>query len=312
MSDKSTEIATHQLTPAFHQVHKTGATESRFGLDNTAELVGGGFGLYSSAGLKPKIGPIKSEFFRVGFGLTGSVRLDCGLENLHFEAGDMVFTFPGQVFSMRDRSADFSAYYILFSEAFLADSISGRDLREQFPFFDYAGAQNLHLDSAEKIEVEQLILKINDEIHDRRPDLRQAIQLYLQLLLMSAKRSYLRQFPSDGERATGEVSIVRRFKKLVGEHFISKRGVAEYAALLHISPDHLTKTLRAQTGKTAHQFIEEMLLLESKALLLHTEFSVAEIAWRLDFTDPSHFNKFFKKGAAATPLQFREAAKQAH
>jgi AraC family transcriptional regulator, transcriptional activator of pobA len=76
--------------------------------------------------------------------------------------------------------------------------------------------------------------------------------------------------------------------------------------MLNISVDHLNKTLKIQTGKTAHQFIEEMLLVESKALLLHTELSVAEIAWQLAFTDPSHYNKFFRKLTAVTPLMYRK------
>jgi len=306
MKKKSADIQDYKLDQSFHRVHKEGKVASGFGLDGTEELIQGGFGLYSSAGLKPKIGPIKSEFFRLGFGKQGSVHLDCGLESYFFQAQGMVFTFPGQVFSLHDKSEDFSAYYMLFTEEFIADSVSLKNIREQFPFLNYAGIQYIQLDKKEAEEVEHFILKINEEIKQRKPDLKQAIQLYIHLILIQAHRSYERQQLGSKESGAVGNALLRNYKKLVGEHFIAKRNVSDYAAMLNISADHLSKTVRKQSGKTAHELIEEMLLMEAKALLLHTESSGAEIAWRLEFTDPSHFNKFFRKHTDLTPLQYRE------
>lgn len=82
--------------------------------------------------------------------------------------------------------------------------------------------------------------------------------------------------------------------------------MTEYADMLHISSNHLNKVIKKETGKTAHELIEEMLLLEAKALILHTDLSVAEIGYHLNFADPSHFNKFFKKLSGVTPLQYRK------
>lgn len=305
MSKKSQAIQDYQLDRSFHTVHKEEVVISDFGLDNTQELVSGGFGLYSSAGLKPRIGPFKSEFFRVGFGLRGSVELDCGLETYFFQAGSIIFTFPGQIFSLRNKSADFYAYYMLFTEEFIADAVSLKNIREQFPFLNYTGIQHIQLDEEESGEIGHFILKIDAEIKQRKPDLRQAIQSYIHLILIQSNRSYARQQLGARETGTVENTLLRTYKKLVSEHFIAKRNVSDYAALLNVSPDHLSKTIRKQSGKTAHDLIEEMLLMEAKALLLHTEASVAEIAWQLEFTDPSHFNKFFKKRTTLTPLQYR-------
>lgn len=306
MKKRLDDIDHHKLDQSFHQVHKEGKVPSDFGTDNTQELIHGGFGLYSSAGLKPKIGPIKSEFFRVGFGKQGAVHLDCGLESFFFQKGEIVFTFPGQVFSMHDKSVDFLAYYMLFSEEFVADAVSLKNIREQFPFLSYGGIQHIRLDQQEQEEIEHFILKINAEIKHRKPDLKPAIQSYIHLILIQAHRSYTRQGLGEKQTSASENALLRSFKKLVSEHFITKRNVSEYAALLHISADHLSKTIRKQSGKTAHELIEEMLLLEAKVLLQHTDASVAEIAYRLAFTDPSHFNKFFRKNTEMTPLQYRE------
>jgi len=61
----SKEIKTYQLDNRYLFVHKESTTDSDFGLDNTTELIDNGFGLYSSARVKDRIGPLKSQFYRV-------------------------------------------------------------------------------------------------------------------------------------------------------------------------------------------------------------------------------------------------------
>ena len=304
MYKKKEEIKNYSL-PSFYHEHKSELVESDFGLDSTAELIDNGFGLYSSIGSKPTIGPMKTDFFRLGLMKKGSADLYCGLDSYQFQPDNIYFTFPGQVFCLKDKSADYLAYYMLFTEEFLADTLSYKNLGEQFPFFNHASVQQIHLSQPEVLEVEQLIFKINHEIKNRKTDIKQIIQLYLQLILIAANRSYTRQQLGSQETSSADSVVVRNFKKLVCQYFILKRNIADYAVMLNISADHLSRILKIQTGKTAHQFIEEMLLMESKALLLHTELSVAEIAWQLEFTDPSHFNKFFLRLVSITPLTYR-------
>ncbi|HPA24769.1 MAG TPA: helix-turn-helix domain-containing protein, partial [Candidatus Cloacimonas sp.] len=58
-------------------------------------------------------------------------------------------------------------------------------------------------------------------------------------------------------------------------------------------------------GKTAGAWINEMLLLESKVRLQDKSQSIAQIAYDLNFSDPSHFGKFFKKHTGASPLEYK-------
>ncbi|HYV93342.1 MAG TPA: helix-turn-helix domain-containing protein [Chitinophagales bacterium] len=305
MSNKPNEISNYKLDHSFHKVHKEKVGVSDFGLDNTDRLIGDGFGLYSSAGLKPKIGPIKSEFFRIGFGVRGSVHIHCGLESFRFSPGSIAFTFPGQIFSMQDKSIDFFAYYTLFTENFVDDSVSLKKVRNQFPFLNYSGTQCFALGKTQAQEIQNLILKINEEIKNSAPDLKQIIQPYIHLILLQANRSYEQQNLQTPLAEKSNHTLLNAYRKLVSQHFISKRKVSDYADLMHITSNHLNKVIKHETGKTAHDLIEEMLLLEAKALVKHTEKSIAEIAYQLDFSDPSHFNKFFKKLNGTTPLKYR-------
>jgi AraC-like DNA-binding protein len=47
------------------------------------------------------------------------------------------------------------------------------------------------------------------------------------------------------------------------------------------------------------------MIREAKALLKHTGWNVAEIAYCLGFEEPAHFHHFFKKQTGITPTAFR-------
>jgi AraC family transcriptional regulator, transcriptional activator of pobA len=303
MADKT--IKSYPLDRNYLFVHKESPTDSDFGLDNTSELIENGFGLYSSARVKNRIGPLKSEFFRIALCLEGSVNVDCGLETFRHHKHTIHFNFPNQLFSLYDKSEDMYAYYMIFSEAFIEDFLSLQKAQSQYPFLDYHGVPFFQLNETEAQEVEDLFLKIDSEIKRNEFGIKQSIGLYINLLLLTAKRSYLRQNLSHNLSSEREGSLLARYKKLVAQHFITKRSVADYASLLAVTPNHLNKTIKEQTDRTAGSFIDEMLLMEAKALLKHTELSISEIAYQLDFTDPSHFNKFFKKEVEITPLSYR-------
>ncbi len=45
-------------------------------MDNTSELLDGGFGLYSTTDLKKNIGPVKTEYFRISLTRKGNASFD--------------------------------------------------------------------------------------------------------------------------------------------------------------------------------------------------------------------------------------------
>lgn len=295
-----------QLGSAFYKMQKSGIAENNFGLDNSGDLLGGGFGLYSTANMVAGIGPIKTEFYRIAFTRQGDVNVKLGLESFHPKRNTLVFGFPGQIFSLWDKSPGFYAYYILFKEDFVTHSAVLKGIRE-FPFMSYTGVQGFELEEDEGLEVEDLIHKIDAEIKRNDADMVASIELYVQLILLKAHRSYRRQQLSKQVTSTSNNALFKRFIKLVGQHFLTHKKVADYAKMLCVSPNHLNRIIRSQCDKTAHELIDEMVLMEAKALLMQTSSSVAEIAYQLEFTDPSHFNKFFKKLTGVTPMEFRES-----
>lgn len=84
------------------------------------------------------------------------------------------------------------------------------------------------------------------------------------------------------------------------------RSPANYATQLNIHPNYLNRAVKEITGKTTSRIIAERVLQEAKILLKQTTWGIAEIAFALGFTEPTHFNNFFKKNLNTNPTQFRK------
>lgn len=86
---------------------------------------------------------------------------------------------------------------------------------------------------------------------------------------------------------------------------IELRSASDYSAQLNVHVNHLNRALKETTQKTTTQIIAERILQEAKILLRHSTWSVSDIAYALGFTEVTHFNNFFKKHVALSPLKFR-------
>jgi AraC family transcriptional activator of pobA len=98
-----------------------------------------------------------------------------------------------------------------------------------------------------------------------------------------------------------------QFLHLLDEGALLKRTVAHYADLLHTTPQNLNNACRKAIDRSATDVLEDFLLGEAWRLLRYASGTVAEIAFALDFKDPSHFVKYFKRLTGQTPNSFRKA-----
>lgn len=209
----NTTIKTYNLDKNYLFVHKQGTVESNFGMDNTPELIENGFGLYSSQNVKTKIGPLKSAFYRIGFCRHGSLQVDFGLETFTHIKDTIHFNFPGQLFSMKNVSEEMYSLYILFTAGFMEALMPSLTLQAYYPFLDYGGVPFFKLSADEAKRVENLFFEIDTEIKSNNPDKGQAIRHLINLILITSKRSYLRQELTTIYHNSKASSLVVRFKK---------------------------------------------------------------------------------------------------
>jgi AraC-like DNA-binding protein len=111
---------------------------------------------------------------------------------------------------------------------------------------------------------------------------------------------------TDKVKENAAFRITQRYKDALVQHIYEKQLVSDYAQILSVTADYLNKCVKAATGKSAHDLLCDMVLMEAKALLRQTSLSISEIAFKIGKEDPSDFTRFFKTKTGYTPSQYRQ------
>ncbi|MCH5683083.1 helix-turn-helix domain-containing protein [Niabella sp. W65] len=80
---------------------------------------------------------------------------------------------------------------------------------------------------------------------------------------------------------------------------------SDYAQALSVHINHLNRSVKETTGKTTSEQIAARIAKEAGALLQHTDWNIADIAYSLGFEYPSYFTNFFRKHTGKSPNQLR-------
>ena len=106
---------------------------------------------------------------------------------------------------------------------------------------------------------------------------------------------------------SGYLPLFLDFQQLVEENCFESRNVNFYANRMNVT----TRTLNNITNKIIHmsakKFINEMFIIRSKRLIINSNESFTEMAYKVGFDDPSNFFKYFTKHAGLSPSRFRDS-----
>jgi AraC family transcriptional activator of pobA len=102
---------------------------------------------------------------------------------------------------------------------------------------------------------------------------------------------------------------VYEFMMLLEENYQEERTADFYASQLGISGKRLNQILKEKLDKTGMQLIHDRIILEAKRKIIHSEYTLKEIAYDLGFTDRPYFSRFFKKQTGSSPEDFQKQAR---
>jgi AraC-like DNA-binding protein len=103
----------------------------------------------------------------------------------------------------------------------------------------------------------------------------------------------------------GDLEFLAQFRKTVEAH-LPDGGFTTSAAAAHaeMSRMHLNRKLRALTGQSTHEFIQNM-RLEAAREMLPRQLSIGEIAQAVGFKSRSHFARVFRQKFGHPPSSFK-------
>ena len=232
----------------------------------------------------------------------GSFSLD---ENrMVIEPGAIIFTSPGQVRQWNIKQA-VSGYTVFFEKDFLSLFFTDDLFLYRFHYFhQYSTPTKIEMPPKIFQHTLKLVNNIQKEFSQLQNDSNHLLRAILYQLLVILDRHYAATYNVKSD--TYVHPIFFRFRSFIEKEFTNHRHVSTYCQLLKISSAQLNKICRQYSGLSAQQMIHHKLISEIKKQLRYNK-SVKEIAYDFDFSDPSNFNRFFKKLAGTTAQKYRDS-----
>ncbi|EIM75389.1 AraC family transcriptional regulator [Nitritalea halalkaliphila LW7] len=162
----------------------------------------------------------------------------------------------------------------------------------------------------------RLFKRVNNELlveYDGKP---LAIKSYVSILFVEFYRMILENKHSTFQVVKTNIKLFRAFVTQIksfysnrlfkGENADKKLTVASLANTLGISSVHLNRVCQDVASKSPIQVIHEYIISEAVRYLEQTDYTIAEISYKLKFEDPAYFSRFFKKFTGKSPTEYRQ------
>jgi AraC family transcriptional activator of pobA len=232
----------------------------------------------------------------------GHTRRSKGLDEYDIAENTFFFLPATQITTHEFMSPDCTGFFCHFDLDLLTKSFVLPEVLADIPFLRFTGNPLVHVPSDVLPTVLHLLHHLEAEHEAGHPDVLDLVRVYLLTLFFELKR-YADHTEKTGPNAAAR--ITQRYKNALMRHIYEKHNVAAYAALLAVSPNHLNKCVKATTGRSAQDTLDDMVLLEAKALLKQSNLSISEIAFKLGKEDHSNFSRFFKTKTRITPKEYK-------
>ncbi len=233
----------------------------------------------------------------------GSCKADINLISYEIKAPAIVTIHSTQILQLQSFSDDFEASFLVLSKRFV-DSVFV--LLSDNRFFINAGRRAVWQIPEDKLQIisgfnKDLLSLINDTSNPNK------FEAFLFQLAAFFCRIGHHLFPDKDEnpKYASQGRITGKFLSMAQLNFKKERYLEFYANRLDITPKHLSRTVKAQTGYTAVEWIERFVILEAQGMLKSTNMNIQQISDELNFSSQSFFGKFFKKHVGITPKEFR-------
>lgn len=249
--------------------------------------------------------PHRHDFFTVLFAKSAKGKHVIDFCEYELTENQVFFVSPRQVHQVIEEERS-EGYSIVFSADFLAaNNIPVSFIDDLNLFRDYGETPPLKPSAEQTEQLGRYCEELLNFYHSEIAFQQRAIASVLELFLICCNN--ICTIPENTQQAEAGNTTLRNFKQLVEEHFRTEHGTTFYANELHITPDHLNRTVKSLIGKTAKEYIQSRVTIAAKRMLIFSDLSNKEIGYELGFSEPANFSAFFKKCSGLSPSQFRES-----
>jgi len=252
------------------------------------------------------------DFYQISLKSGFSGAFQYGRNKYDFDEGSVTFTKPGQAIKIEQEveAKGASGWSLLFHP----DLIRGTDLGKRisdFHYFDYETHEALQVSAKESKAATDIVRTIETEIGQNiDKHSHPLIVSNIELLLKYCQRYYDRQFITRTNINKDVVAsfhrVIQNYYQLSESHIDGVLTVTTCANELNLSPHYLGDLIKAETGRTAKDHINEHVIELAKTRLLNSDMDISQVAYQLGFEYPQSFNKLFKAKMGVSPTEYRK------
>ena len=258
---------------------------------------------------KPIMPYNKRTYYKISL-ITGKNIAEYADKVIEIDESALVFATPKVPYHWIPKDENQKGYFCVFTDEFLARNKSGVII-DDLPIFQPGGLPIFQISPEQRIEVEEIFLKMNKELSSDYVFKYDLMRNYVLEIIHYGQKLQPKSITNPTSNASNRITSL--FIELLERQFpiespmqrLQLRTANDFAERLAIHVNHLNKILKENTGKTTSHVIAARVTQEAKILLRQTDWNVSEIAYSLGFEEIAHFSNFFKKQTGFAPNIFR-------
>jgi AraC-like DNA-binding protein len=232
----------------------------------------------------------------------GSCKADFDMHPIEFKQHDIAVMLPDHIIGYGECSEDYSTTMIVIDRAFF-DELTNRESFSSF--LKYKDQPNYHLNEEQYTQVTTILATLRLVIEIHHPKRTESLANLLDILFYA-----LTDYRSDEPLYNVEVRnthLFNSFYDLLINNYKEQHEIAWYAEKLCLTTKYFSGVIRRITGKSAAQWIDEILILHAKRLLYtRRDMNIQQIAFELGFKGNANFCRFFKDQTGLRPSEYRK------
>ncbi|MDO4930151.1 MAG: helix-turn-helix domain-containing protein [Bacteroidales bacterium] len=218
--------------------------------------------------------------------------------------------FEKTTFFVERIAPDCEAYCFLPTKEFVRDALMSFRVGDDRHLFNSMKFPVLRIPADDARILERPLKLLSDSVLNTANHYRtELVQVYFRAFLIEFSDILFRLSGSSYEESapfTRKDGLFMDFMKLVWQHACRERRIDFYADQLSITPKHLTRIIRERLSTTPHEVIAKEVIHHAIEMLRQEDFSIQQIASRLNFPDQASFCKFFKTHLTLSPTEYRK------
>ena len=253
----------------------------------------------------------RKDFYKICL-TTGESLINYADRSFLMKGTILFFANPNVPYSWETISRSYVGYTCLFSEDFYKPSDRTESL-QQSPLFKIGGTPIFEITEEKREFLNGIFRNMMAEQNTTYAFKDDLIRNYINLIIHEALKLQPTENFDQVKNAAHRITNV--FLELLERQFpvestrrpLGLRTAQDYASAMNLHVNYLNRAVKETTGKSTTTHISERIANEAKALLLHTDWNVADIGYALGFGYPTYFNNFFKRVTGTNPTSLRPA-----